>query len=100
MGDQKPSHPDNCVAHLGMEEKIKRVNDKFNLVIWLLGFLIALNGTQTIMIMNIKSDVNGVIIKFAGMEVSNKKLEEKIQCLELTDSQITDRLEAVERKLR
>lgn len=100
MGDQEMMHPENCVAHTGMEEKIKRVADKFGLVIWLLGILIGLNGFQAVMTMNIKSELTGVTIRFSAMEALNKRLEEKIQSLEMTDSRFSDRLDAIERRLK
>lgn len=92
MGDLESNH-ENCVAHSGQEERIRAIGGKMNLVLWLLGILIAIIISLGGALYN---SVQAVSYAIAGYGSKFSAIEAKIQQLDGTDQRLLDRLERLE----
>lgn len=74
-----------CQAHSG-------IMSKTTLLVWLLGILIVIGGTQTALLIDLKALVAGYTYRFIALEDSSRERKEALRVLE-------DRVSRLERLL-
>lgn len=85
----------HCPEHTGQDERIKGVNGKLTIVLWLLALLITAIVSGTGVLYSSIQTMNTTLSAMSGRFAS---IEAKITILEATTQRLQDRMDSVERQ--
>lgn len=87
----------HCPEHTGQDERIKGVNGKLNIVMWMLALLITVIVTGTGVLYSSIQTMNTTLAAMSGRFAS---IEAEITILESNTQQLKDRVDAIDTRVK